>query len=475
MHAWFKRSTLVVLCFIAVWLLVVVYWRNSQKMPSASEAILYLLALPSALLLIAWWLRKLLALVGIPVAKVSAANVSAAAVQSVVQADHSTTERDWHLAIFATALRSPHGASAEDLTVALKSQNSRLQLDAELTTLDGFPMKTGRIADVDIDAALAAVMSWQAALQEPALHWSDEQLRALSMGTDVLQELLPQLISHPHLASYIRAKKIGTPESDGALLPVLRLLPVLPYRWTDEMRNVSSRWFKHLLVQHGWPPELIELVVPVKTEPFGQVDAVLVQAHRLDVPCLCLVVACESWIGEDSILAWDQAGKLRKAKVDSGQTPGEGAVGLLLGDMQQAQLLAVDAQYTKIHRMASGRRDKSADARGSTGGELLVQLVQDAIQNAGITPEEITLLASDGDHRRLAEVFVLESDVFTGLDFRHQCLKVAADCGSADAVSSLSALALAHHEASVEQGIALCIGCQDAYERVVLVVQPGTP
>lgn len=474
MLAWFKRSALVVLCFVAVWLLMVVYWRNNHRMPSASEAILYLLLLPTAFLLCVWLLRKSMAFVVARAAKATVAAASVAAVHPVAHADNSAAERDWHLAVLATALRSPHGASAEELTVALKSQDVRLQLDAELTTLDGFPVKTGRITDLDSGAVLEAVTSWQGAAHEPVQNWSDEQLRTLSMGTDVLQELLPQLLSHPHLAAYIQAAKTGSAARDGVALPMLQLLAFWPHRWTGEMCQASSRWFKHLLVQQGWPPERLELVRAARTEPLVQLDAMLVQAHRLAVPCLCLVVASESWIGEESILAWDQTGQLRKAKVESGQTPGEGAVGFLLADMQQAQLLDAGAPYAKMHRVAWGRRDKSADASGRTSGELLVQLVQDAIQTTGIAPENISLIACDGDHRRLAELFSLEASVFSDLDFHSQCLKVAADCGSAGAVSSLTALALAHHEASVEQGIALCIGCQDAYERVVMVVQPCT-
>jgi hypothetical protein len=195
----------------------------------------------------------------------------------------------------------------------------------------------------------------------------------------------------------------------------------------------------------------------------------------MSTPHLCLVIACESWIGEDSIQAWDQAGGLRKAKVESGQTPGEGAAGLLLADSQQATAWATDAPSASMHRVAWGRREKSADAGGRISGELLVQLTQDAIQSAGIAPAQISLLVADGDHRRLAEIFSLEAGALPDLDFSSQCLKVAADCGSAGAVSSLTALVLAHHEASTEQGKALCIGCQDAFERVAVAIQPFTP
>jgi hypothetical protein len=474
MLAWFKRSALVVLCFVAVWLLMVVYWRTNNRMPSAAEAILYLLVLPVAFLLCVWLLRKSRALVVARAATATAATAAATAVQPVAHVDNSVAERNWHLAMLATALRSPHGASAEELTVALKSQDVRLQLDAELTTADGFPVKTGRIADVDSSVVSDAFASWQGAAQEPAQNWADEQLRALGMGTDVLQELLSQLFSQPHLAAYIQSVTTGSVAREGVSLPMLQLLAFWPHRWTDEMCQVSSRWFKHQLVQHGWPPEKLDLVATTKEEPLAQLDAVLVQTHRLAGSSICLVVACESWIGEESILALDQAGQLRKAKVESGQTPGEGAVGFLLADMQTAHLLVAGAPYAKMHRVALGFRDKSADASGRTSGELLAKLVQDAVQTAGIAPEQISLIASDGDHRRLAELFSLEAGVLPALDFRSQCLKVAADCGSAGSVSSLTALALAHREAVAEQGIALCIGCQGAYERVVMVVQPGT-
>nr|WP_315184053.1 hypothetical protein [uncultured Albidiferax sp.] len=470
MIAWLKRSALVLLVFVAVWVLMLVYWTSMHRLPTTSEIFLYMLLLPAGFLLGIWLVRKAGALLAASWAAQAARAQAPLAAEAPALVPDVSHERAWTLAVLATALRAPHGDSADALAAALQSGEARLGLDPELKA-NGFPVKVGRVPGVDGAACAERLDAWQAAAGKPVGMWSEEQLRALAMAHDVLLEVAPLLTQHPLLAAYASASQ---DQRNTIALPTLQLLAVWPSRWTLAERQTASLWLTHLLEEQGWPAEKM-LPSPLGSsgtvEPLALIDSVSVHSHRQDIPCLCLVLASESFVGEESVDLWEQAGQLRRDKADGGQTPGEGAVCLLLGDTQQAQHMA-DLAPASLHRAALGRRDKSADATGRIGGALLEQLVQHALQAAGVEHAQVNWLVADSDHRRLPELMVLEQTVFPDLDMKKQCLKIAADCGSAGAVSALTALAVAHFEATANAACVVCVGSQDAFDRAAVVVRP---
>lgn len=470
MLAWLKRGALVLLLFVAVWVLMLVYWSSVHRIPTTSEILLYLLVLPAGFLLGIWLLRKTATALAAGWAAHAARAQAPLAAEVPAPVQDSSHEQAWTLAILATALRAPHGDSADALAAAMQSGEARLGLDSELK-VGGFPVKIGRVPEVDAAACAERIAVWQAATGKPVGDWSEEQLRALAMAHDVLQDVAPVLKQHPLLQAYST-----TPQAQRGtiVLPTLQLLAVLPSRWTLAERQTASLWLTHLLEEQGWPAEKM-LLSPLGgggvTEPLGLLDSVSVHSHRQAIPCLCLALACESFVGEESVAAWDNVGQLRRDKVDGGQTPGEGAVCLLLGDAQQALQMA-ELAPAGLHRAALGRRDKSADAAGRISAALLEQLVQQALQAAGAEPAQVTLLVADSDHRRLPELMSLDQTALPDLDMQAQCLKIAADCGSAGAVSTWTALALAHFEATANAGCVVCVGVQDAFDRTAVVVRP---
>jgi hypothetical protein len=495
MLAWIKRGALICGLFVAVWILMLVYWSSTNRMPTSTDILLYLVLLPVVFLLAIWIVRKVRSAIAAGVAAKATATAAAGSAAGLPKAgesnDSGAAERAWTLAIVACALRSPHGAGAAALSAALASKEARLQLDSELTDADGFPVRSGRIAEADdsmadgIDATPIAI--WIGAGGAPQPAWTPEQSRALALAGEVLTELAGQLQLHPELTSYLNAKT-GFAARDAIPLPSLQLIPLLPAHWPQDVRKHAADWFVHLVTQQGWPAEKILPVAAATADhadalsdsfaPFKLIDDLSLRTHRQTQPaspCLALLVACESFIGSASVTAWDQAGQLLKGKGNAGQTPGEGAVAFLIADTRQAALMQADPAST-LHRAALGRRDKSADASGRIDGAFLTGLAQNALGNAAVTADDITLLIADSDHRssRTAELMGVGYAVLPEIDLGSQCLKVAADCGSAGAVSCLTALALAHHAAATaEQGKAvLCVSNNDAFERAAVVLSP---
>lgn len=232
----------------------------------------------------------------------------------------------------------------------------------------------------------------------------------------------------------------------------------------------------HLIEQQGWPLEktlisLLETANP--SDPLSLIDRLCVQVHHLALPSLALLIACESYIGAATVAAWENTGNLLSGHNNNGQTPGEGAAGLLLADTEQAKLFPLENQ-ANIHRISSGQRDKSADSNGRISSDFLTQLVQDALTVAHINADKVSLITSDSDHRasRTAELMEMAYTVFPDLDLLKQCLKVATKCGSAGTASSITALSLAHHAAATDLTHTLYVSNQDAFIRTAVIVSP---
>jgi hypothetical protein len=371
--------------------------------------------------------------------------------------------------MLAGALRMPHGASAEELAQAMLTKQARLALDPELADANGFPLLSGRVADVDELAQEELMADWlgkQAG--QPRLE--AEQLRALALAGDVAAELARAATLHPLLSAYLQA----APSAPAP--PLLQLLPLLPDEWDQQQRALAADWLLHVVAEQGWPAERLALSVAGAGASAFQRMADLADLHvQSGRPYLCIVLACASHIGERSVAAWSARGALLTAANPAGQAPGEGAAGLLLADAGQAGLIDADAAVV-LHRAANGLRATSADARGRTDTELLAALGAQALLPAA-PGASVGLLAADTDHRasRVAELMGMAHAALPELDLASQVVSVAASCGSAGAVPALAALVLARQACADQPGLhALCVSNQHSHQRGAILVGPRT-
>ena len=485
MRPWLSRALVVCGVFIIVWFAMIVYWQSSNRMPTSSDLAINLFAFPLGLLAALWLIIKGATLfTAKPAASITPS--TAQDKEALAQAQTAEQERGLTLTILSSAVWAVHGASADELTTALSSNKATLDLDDELKDAKDLPILSGRIKEVDEGAQHDALEKWLAArrlpeatppaITTPVITWNSEQLRALALGSEVVTELAKHAITHPLLEEYQAA---APSKRSTVALPALQLLAVLPPQWEAENCKLASQWFAHLIEQQGWPDEKIDLksAPPLKSmSPLHKIDQLSVTSHRQALPFFGIVFACESHIGEHTVQAWENAGILFPGKDGRGKIPGEGAAGLLLADAQQTRIMKPESA-TNIHRLAHGQRDKSADDSGRIGAELLSALSKDALLAASTSPEKITLVTADTDQRasRVTELMAMCHSTFPDLEMSKQCLKVSAACGTAGAVSSLTALTLAHHEALKNSGFALCINNQDSLARAAVMVSPYKP
>ncbi|UIN21234.1 hypothetical protein [Herbaspirillum frisingense] len=483
MGTWIKRSLFVCVIFAVTWVMFIAYWSGSNHMPDIRDIILFLLVLPVCFLLAMWAVRRLrLSLAAAAAARQAAAQAPAPELPAA-PAHH--VERHWALVIAASALRSPQGDDAPTLLSQLQKQDARLDLDTELNDRQGFPILAGRIDSLDLDGTRSDYLAWHrtqhgeasAPAALPAVH-----LRTMTLAADIIRELGQRLQAHPFLSQYLEAP-VHQREAVG--LPQLHLLALLPARWDGAHRLQVAQWLGQLLAQQGWPREKITVLPVIAGEPvhpMQHLDRLIATSRdvntkqpssQLTSPYLAVAVAAESCLDDTLIEEWEAQQQLLCSSSTTGKSPGEGAAGLILADATQAIALGTDA-LVLLHRAALGRNERSADARGRVDSELLSRLVQASLQDAGVAPAAIGLLATDSDYRasRTEETMKMGYDSLPDLDLGSQCVKLGAGCGAAGAATVMSTLVLAHRASEQLGQAALCVSNDDAHERAAMVVRP---
>jgi hypothetical protein len=472
MRPWLRRSLLILAVFALCWGGAIWYWRTSTRMPSTGDLAGSMLALPLALLT-SWWLgKKLLTRLAAPAAAPAPFDDAAGA-----PGNAPAPRAPLHLA--AAVLRMPGGASAPELAAALLDKQQRPELDPELTDAQGYPVMSARVADLDEHEQKAVMDDWlqtrpadtaQDATPQAA-HFDAEHLRALALGAGVLNELMQEAAMHTGLDDYLAAQ----PGSRAALpLPTLQLHLLLPPDWDKPQRDTGAAWLHAQAQQQGWPSAKLSVHLAGDSGPLALIEQLAAQAALQELPCLAIVLACGSHIGELTVHDWSTRGLLFNADQPGGQIPGEGAAGLLLADAAQAAALLADTPVL-LHHASMAMRGQSADSRGHGDATLLAELGGKAMSAASVAPSAIMRLYADADQRssRMIELMNNVGTLLPDIDLSEDVLSVAAACGQSGHVATLAALVLARHAAAENASQVLCLSNLDAFHRAAVVVGPA--
>jgi hypothetical protein len=458
MRPWIKKTLLVTLAFGLCWGGAVWYWRASNRMPSPDDLLLYLLVLPLLLLLLIWLGGKLFALLA------AAPAAAAAGAPSSEPAAAPAAPEAPPLAILASALRAPHGASPDELTGAIVDKKARADLDPELTDGEGFPVMTARHPAGADATRRDEITTWLADNDMAELDLNAEQWRALAMGSAVAEELVA------HAVGLLPPQ--GTP-------PMLQLMPILPAGWHIAQRRAAGLWLRHLTTQAGWPTARLSLAAELPADARGASPlAVLGRlAHHAaidDAPMVAIMLACGSHLGEESVEAWLSNATLFSSSKPHGLIPGEGAAGLLLTDARQAHAIE-GAPVILLHTVEEARRHNSADDAKRADSDLLATLTEKVLLRGAAEAAQVAMLVADTGHRssRVLELMGLASKALPQLDEDADVLRVGGGCGTCGAVPFMTALALARHHALEREAPVLCISNEDAYRRSAALVRPA--
>jgi hypothetical protein len=441
LYNWLISLLLAAFVFGTCWTGAILHWRAHAGDPGTGEMLVYLFALPAALLIAAVLVRKRLTSITAPAMPAVHATRPLAA--------SSPATPTLPLTILATTLRSPHGATDEEVFAALLEKTARPSLDASLVDTDGFPLMTARCPDAEEAALQDAIAAWLTANALPGL-FNAEQWRALVLATQVAEELATDTMRV--LAEPVKATA------------VLQLAPVLPADWTANQRDAASQWLRHTVVQSGWPAEHIAMVMQGQADISDVVPATLLTqlaTRAPDATVVAMVLACDSRIGTDAVQDWTAAKTLFTPGHPEGQIPGEGAVGMLLTDLAQVPAaIANSALFAILEPLACAQRGANP--------ALLANLAQTVLTASHTEASALTMIVADTGPTtaRMVELMGYAGTAPPQLDDQKDVIGV---CG---AVPALTALAMARLYACERNGPTLWLTNQDPYQCCAALLRP---
>ena len=453
---WIINSLIGGFVFLICWGISIAYWRSTPSAPGSGEFVACLFAIPLALSFAAWLgVRLLLPRI--------AASGSLAAAQPASAVPPALPEI-MPLAILASALRSPHGATAKELAAAIASGKARADLDRELIDEDGFPVMAARCSEASDAALQEEIVEWLAQHGMAELQFSEAQWRALIMASAVAGDLTLTAVA-----------ALGSAESS---LPVMQLVPVLPSDWHADQCQAATLWFRQMVERSGWTPERIAMPAeptdnagaPASSAVFSRLAQDTLEKAQ---PCLAMVVACASHISQETVDTWAAEGKLFTSSRPQGLIPGEGAVGLVLTDLEQARTKQL-TDFVLLEPVQEAQHGVSADDIKRVDPNVLEELTRRAVKRRNVDFTEVVMIVADTGHRssRVLELMGYVSVTMPQLDDTGDVICVGVACGSCDAVPFMTALALARHYVLERFGPVVCVSNEDALVRQAALVQP---
>jgi hypothetical protein len=362
-----------------VWLITIWRWQTTALDVSAQDIVLQLFVLPvllaGALLAALWGVRQLREQAAGPASSTPRspdASATSLAGGAVLSAEESLRQaRIW---VLDTALNLRVGHQGEQALAALATGEARPGLDSELQDVDGLPVFSARVDQIDDgmdamggfpndDDTIAPIRRADGSEPPQAVR------RALSLLSPVLAHLLDsvaQLVPDaaqagsgstvalsggmpagrgplPGTAHDMRAHLSGVamPLSAASALareaqrPTLTVRLLLPPTWAQADLDLALQWAKQgagsLL---DWAEASGARAVRWQATPLAtpealwdEVDALVTQWHREPRPELLLVLALDSTIDADQVAQREGIGQLFTAQNQTGLVPGEGAAG----------------------------------------------------------------------------------------------------------------------------------------------------
>lgn len=518
-----KAGALWLAIMVLVWLITIWRWQSSRHDASTADIIWQLLVLPLALtgffLAVLWGVVRLREQAAAPIVGASAPSASLgagtsakAASRPVADPQSDEAQRQLSACVLAEAVTLAAGGDALSAWSSLQAQRVRPQLDSALQDVDGMPVFTSRVADLDVcdwldaHAELAQGAGQASVLPEPVLRGlalldaplhqmllafgdlgplPDEEDVSSVHARHELRSPAVDLGMKAHLSGVAAPVNAAQTQARAAVAPQLTVRLLLPSHWSADDRAVAVDWVRS---QCGglldWAEArrakgLLWLTEPIERpeDLWQEIDRQMVQWSRDARPELLLILAVDTAVNEHGVERMQSVGELFTSSHQTGKVPGEAAAGLLLANAHWQGLVAPQAASSvRMWRPVRATRDKSADAAGRVGATALCVALQQAA-SLNQADKDAVLVVSDADHRasRTAELFEALQDAMPGVDPMLAVTRVGEACGEMGLARTLvpSVLACAALRAGeAADQVALAAHVQSSHERVVVALAP---
>lgn len=447
---WLKTSLQVGAILLLTWGCAIWYWRVTDRVPDTSGLIVTLLVLPLALIGMTQ--------VGKALVSRSRPAVAAAAQPATAQAPVGEEQTAPMMTILATTAHVPSGANSEELAAAFAQNKVRPEVDKRLLDNSGFPVVSHRSNEGVDESLQEEVSTWLAQNGTPEPQFSEEQWRALVLGTSATRDLTVLAVRHL------------LPAADSAL--ALRLIPLLPADWTVDQRRLASRWLMHAAVQCGLPASRISMDETAAPSSASAVFSQL-QQQSPSGPVTAIVIGCASNIGQQTVDQWDASRMLFTSTNPRGEIPGEGASGLLITNADQ-KLLPGGPAVARFHLSEQLIHAGPANRNKPDFSPLLKFLVEGISKQLAVPLAEVAMVVTDAGEQpaRTLEVMQMAHALLPQLDASTDVVRAGTACGTCGDVPLITAINLACHFAAERQAPVLCIGTGDPSRRSVALVRP---
>ena len=449
-RSFLRPLTIVVATFGVIWAITIMDWRASNRVPNSVDVVLYMVALPIALLVAYALLRVSIDAIKRRAKPAAAATPTDAETSADEPADPALAYR---VAVLDSGVMFAAGDTASALIDAAKGkQRATLHpqwRDASDAQVFAAPVEAIDLAAID-DTLPDTMQAWPEAHRRAL--WLSETL-----ASKMLTEHFDRLLAAQKPAESARAP--ATPAT------VLRLEWLLPARWSDNERQAAHAWLAGRFTAQGWPAPQLQVApraVDSGLAALKRLDELNVQFNRHPDSAHCLLLASDSHMDTSTIAQWDAAHQLHGAKYPEGRVPGEGASAVLLGAYRENS----GDESMLLHRMVSAQRAKPIDAPGKAQDEIVRESLEQALSRApDVSPQSLMHVVSDTDMRpsRYAEALQIAEYAAPENEASAALLPLACangDCGAAIALATVAAAAalavqsqqpcivLSHHHAS---------------------------
>jgi hypothetical protein len=395
-----------------VWAAVITWWNVTQRVVSLDDALLYLIALPTLVLIVLGVIRLILK-----------RKTPSSSQDSVAKAPLAASESDKHTATSESLIRLPvlagwsitsAGANTEEFVNALVEKNIRPRPDNFLSCDRGFPLLTSRITELDTSPTQNILAQ---AIATPGLEhgtdleeWRDAFLRALTLLANVLdqaQEEWPFLIDIMSDSSINEESAAATlrgttplPTSDNKRLN-LHVKLIIPAGFTVDEQHLTRMYLTQRISSFPLAKTNFDIDVIAAsndTTAFKLADQFSTDFYSDSDAHALLLLACESALCPSVADTWAAAGCLFSEQRPNGLMMGEAAFATLFVNEKTLQFdTAKPICY--LTRIAAAQRSASADMPGKPSSICLTEVVKDALTTAGIPGERLGTVVCDADHR----------------------------------------------------------------------------
>jgi hypothetical protein len=448
-----KWSLVSIVLVAMIWLTVIIRWQTTQRVVTVQDTLVYLGVLPLAVLicigLLQWRSFRRKNQNDTSNHKTSASATEGAVSKPAVQLPILSA---WAVTSFAT--------NAEEFVQALRDRQVRPLPDASLTDDQGFPILTGRIADLDT-AAIQEELIRMAAERKienipDAESWRAAFLRTLALLGGLLDQVLDDLPLCLDMPVDVQANQ----EADALTLRGAAPLPstpdeqlrlkiklLIPAHFHSVEQQLAIAYLLHRTAEMPLPNEHLHLDIVQANDDaaaLALMDQFSTDACRDNRAQALLLLACDSALCDTIAQDWQANGRLFNPRCPNGLMMGEAAFAVLCANDKALNAAAIDPAC-RFTRLSRAHRDTSADTQSKPSYACLANLVKDALLAANLSGESIGAVACDADHRtnRTLECMGAMMDQTPHLDAIRNRLAAAEACGHIGAASVAGALVAA--------------------------------